>query len=201
MQARWMILALLAVSVAVLGGCRQTWTGSSCCKSGVPPLDLPQNPDPCCKYCKVWVPPTCQKCSKKRVCYGGGVRCDESLVQTKPGGYRWETDGNCWHYCYRNPEYKWCNRVVQEDKIDYCYCPPPKWKTVVETVPVQVERSRYVPAQYEIQYCPQLWTPGHYEWRKCPDPCWCTPDKRRWSRPVRMPGCAQAVSSCCPRTN
>ena len=230
--ARWTLLALLVVTVVALGGCRGTvFYDSPAHRASVPPpSDLPENPDPCVKYCREWVPPTyrmrprlckkccgrcvsvpetvmvtsatdvCTQCRPKRVRYGGGCTCNETLVQTKPGGYRWETDGKCWHYCYRNPQYKWCNKCVQEDKIDFCYCPPPKWETHVTTVPVTRMRREYIPAQYEIEYCPELWTPGHYRWKASCDPCWCTPDWRRHSRPQRVAGC-NAIDGNCPRCN
>lgn len=171
------------------------------------PLDLPQDPDPTKKYCKVWVPPTyrevpylAQRCSGTtrdvtetvmetraydeivtpascKTVRGCGKTCEESLVQVRPGGYRWEFDGTCWKYVERCPEYEWCNRVVREDSIDYCMDVPAEYQTKVETVPVQRTRTEYVPPRYEIRYRQEVFQPGRWEWRTtCSDGC--TPDRR-----------------------
>lgn len=200
--------ALLALAALGLSAC----TGSYAYRTdqraaGALPLDLPQDPDPTKKYCRVWVPPVYREVPYLAQCKGGTTRkvqetvmemraydevvkpagcktvrgcgrtCEESLVQVRPGGYRWEFDGTCWQYVHRCPEYQWCNRVVAEESIDYCMPIPAEVETRVETVPVQRTREEYVPPQYEIRYRQEVFVPGHWEWRTtCSDGC--TPDRR-----------------------
>ncbi len=189
------------------------------------PPDLPASPDPTKKYCKVWVPPTYRNVPKLVKCAPGctttedvkimqtraydvlvepgrgkcattcGTTCEESLVQVKPGGYRWEDCGGCWQYKWRPPQYKWCQRKVRDEGIDYCFETPAKYKTVVETRPVVKQRTKYVPPKYRISYAKEIYKPGHYEWR-AEGECACTPDRRKWSTPRVQ---AKKCGGCPPR--
>jgi hypothetical protein len=184
------LVAFLAGSVGVLAGCS---SGSGGCGRSLP-LDLPADPDPCLKYCRVWVPPVyrdvprlVQKCpgtvrKTDEVGYEtryrevmvkpprehgvcvDGKTCDSTIVQVSPGGWQWQGAGDCWKYCWVPPCYKRCEKVVQEDRICYCVDEPAEFKTVAETVPVGRCREEYVPAQYEVVWVKELYQPGHYEW-------------------------------------
>ncbi len=223
-----------AIGVLVLGGCTSAGTNSGLAQA-LP--DLPDNPDPTKRYCKVWVPPktrmvpklvqvcggrmeteniTVMKTTARDVMVEGPIerpvdpcrqRCTDTLVQVKPGGYRWECDGDCWQYRYRAPEYKWCSKTVEEKKVKYCYTHPPKYETVVETTPVKRCRQKYVPPQYETKWVEEVYEQGRWEWRattKC-DPA---PDCREWSPKhvyeSKCGGCpkpAPALDCSCPRSN
>ena len=210
---RWALLALLCVSMVGLAGCAAR-TGNVE-QSVRAPADLPANPDPTKKYCKVWVPPVYRKVPKvvqtaasyttqepvminrtrayevqtkpAEVRRGQtcGTECDDNLVMVKPGGYRWEHDGSCWQYKYRCPEYKWCKKKVREEGIDYCYEIPAEYETVAKTEQVCVMRDKYVPAKYKTIWVEEVWKPGRWEWRAS-DACGCTPDRRPWMGPTHM---------------
>ena len=228
------LLALLCVSVAGLVGCANGASGLEQTRSL--PSDLPANPDPTKKYCKVWVPPTYRKVPKVVVNELGymateevlvnrttayevmtkpaevrrgqtcGTDCEDSLVQVKAGGYRWEHDGTCWQYKHRSPEYKWCAKKVQEDGIKYCYDIPAEYETVAKTEQVNKLRDRYVPTKYKTVWVEEVFRPGHWAW-KCHDAEGCVPDRREWRGPVNMgrkcaPGPAPAALDCgCAKTN
>ena len=108
-----LVLALL-LAAGVLAGCQGS---GGCCDSSLPP-DLPEDPQACTRYCKVWVPPVykdvpklCQVrppctrcvpdtqerphfntvCTKPRECYTCVTPdkvCETAAVQTRPGGWR-----------------------------------------------------------------------------------------------------------------
>ena len=230
------LLALLGLCAIALGGC--AFKPSVGTQTRLLPPDLPDNPDPTKKYCKVWVPPTYRKVPKLVMCKPPcttteevtfnrttayevmtkpaelrrgqtcGNCCDDHLVQTKPGGYRWENDGTCWQYKYRCPEYKWCKKHVGEESVKYCYEVPAEYETVARTEPVTKLRSKYVPAEYKIVYVNEVYTPGHWVWRPHDAPeCECTPDRREWSQAQQIPGkcrsgCKKRALNCgCPTTN
>ena len=210
---RMALLALLCVSVVGLGGCSTRRVPVE--QSRNLPGDLPANPDPTKKYCKVWVPPVYRKVPKVVVAEAGymdqeqvlvnrttayevqtkpaelrrgqtcGTDCDDNLVMVKPGGYRWEHDGTCWQHKYRCPEYKWCKKKVQEDGIKYCYEIPAEYETVASTEQVERTRDRYVPAKYKTIWVEEVWQPGRWEWRSH-YACGCTPDRRPWRGPVNV---------------
>jgi hypothetical protein len=217
---RWALLALLCGSVAALAGCSHGSSGLEQTRSL--PTDLPCNPDPTKKYCKVWVEPVYRKVPKvvmaaapsttkeevlinRTTAYEVqtkpaevrrgqtcGTDCDDNLVMVKPGGYRWEHDGTCWQYKYRCPEYKWCKKKVQEDGIKYCYEIPAEYETVAKTEQVTELRDRYVPAQYKTVWVDEVFEPGHWEWR-AHDAAGCTPDRREWRGPTNV------GRTCAPR--
>ena len=236
-HARWPVWLLL-VGAVVLAGCS---AGRANLQSqhfdygtaAVLPPDLPENPEPCMKYCKKWVEPTYRMvpklvqcgcatervieetvmetrarevCVKPRRCdtyERCGQTCDQELVQIKPGGFRWVGNagcdckgGDCWQYCEQCPEYKWCNKRVEENGIRYCVEQPPEYKTVVETVPVKRKRVEFVPPKYEIKYVRELYQPGHHEWVGTCDPS-CSLDRRKWSKPFK----GTALTCDCPTTN
>ena len=229
------VLALVAVAAFVLAGCSATSNTGAGLARALP--DLPDNPDPSKRYCKVWVEPktrmvpklvkTCEggtktecitvmKTTAREVMVEGPIErpvdpcrqtCTDTLVQCKPGGYRWECDGECWQYRYRKPEYKWCSKTVEEKKINYCYTHPPKYETVVETVPVKRNRQSYVPPKYEVQWVEEVYEPGRWEWRAT-ESCGPGKDCREWSGKhvyeSKCGGCpppAKALDCSCPRTN
>ncbi len=196
-----------------------------------PPLDLPDDPEPGVRYCKEWVKPTYRAkpklvrvgCAseKKSVSYEyelrakevlvkprtrrkverAGISCNQEVVQTKPGGFRWERardceGGNCWEYKERMPEFKWCNKKIRENGVEYCVEDPPEYKTVVEKVRVKRTRREYVPPKYKVKMTKEVYKPGHYRWvRKGIGGC--TKDHRIFSKPI--PG--GALDCDCPTTN
>jgi hypothetical protein len=122
---RCSVLATLVVVLALAGGCRcgpQMPVDCDCPCGGIDP-QLPADPNPCTKYCKVWVPPvyrdvpkvvqTCgctvvqvpekvqrvrfeDVCVKPRTCKIGcmpGTKCEQQAVQVRPGGFRYVQDG------------------------------------------------------------------------------------------------------------
>lgn len=229
------VLALCALGVFVLAGCTSAANSGTGLAKALP--DLPVNPDPSKRYCKVWVPAktrmvpklvqTCGSSMKeecitvnqtraREVMVQGPIerpvdpcrqRCTDTLVQTKPGGYRWECDDECWQYRHRAPEYKWCSKTVEENKVSYCYTHPPKYETVVETRPVTRTRNTYVPPQYETQWVEEVYEPGHWEWKATPS-CGPSKDCRTWSKKhvykSDCGGCpppAPALDCGCARTN
>ncbi|MDJ0976167.1 MAG: hypothetical protein QNJ98_17030 [Planctomycetota bacterium] len=204
----WAPIAAAAVGLLFLAGCSST-AGRADTISGLP-TDLPTSPDPCMQYCREYVPPVTRKVPKLVKCAPGqvkeeqytvmettyrdvqvkpktfacrtgcGTTCEEQLVETKPGGYRWvQTAGGCWKYEYCPPEFKWCTRTVKEEGVDYCVETPAEYKTVAESRPVVKTRRRYVPPKYEIRYVDQEYQPGHWRWRASPKPagdsCGCRP--------------------------
>jgi hypothetical protein len=233
---RFALLALLCVSVTGLVGCTNGWSGAGGARTGAMPADLPAIPDPTKKYCKVWVPPVYRKVPKVVVCAPASMRteeivvnrtsayevmtkpaelrngqtcgtdCEDSLVMVKPGGYRWETDGTCYQYKYRCPDYKWCAKKVQEDGIKYCYEIPAEYETVASTEQVTKLRDCYVPATYKTVWVEQVYTPGHWEWQSHAA-SECVPDGRQWRGPTNMgrscaPAPKPAALDCgCARSN
>lgn len=240
-------LALAGLVLTALTGCQSSPESATpgslrgpCCDriSGIP-SDLPEAPDPCKKYCRVWVPatyrkvPTLVKCkpsctrtvevpvkvmtAREEVvrprCWNTaqtcGNDCEDTLVQVKPGGYRWEqSEAGCWQYCYRKPEYKWCQKNVREDDITYCVETPPEYRTVVTTEDAVRLRQEYVPPEYEVRMVDQLYTPGHWEWREAPGCGATAPDNRCWTKPqVTETHCTDcrpkpaALDCGCPATN
>lgn len=195
------------------------------------PADLPANPEACTKYCKVWVEPVYRDkpvlCVKEQgcdtveetvcrtryreVCEPGcqytvktcGKQCDQAVVQVRPGGYKWKREGDCWKYCYEEPCYQWCNKVVREEGIEYCMEVPPEYRVEAYHEPVTRYRTVRRPNKYEVEWVKELYTPGHYEWQPsklcgdcdCPGPCPTIPQ-----RPSPCPN-ERGISTGCPRTN
>jgi len=138
--------------------------------------------------CRTHVKDVCVKPRAQKVCRTPDLRCDQTVVQTKPGGYRWkQTPNGCWKYCYEPPCYQWCNKVVTKKGIEYCTETPPEYKAVAWTEPVQVSRQTCTPAKYKVAWRKELYTPGHWEWQpsqacgdcECPTVCPKIPVKRR----------------------
>jgi len=216
----------LVLTMAAVMGCasRNAYVGTL-------PADLPANPEACTKYCKVWVEPVyrdkpvlCLKnpgCTKevpetvcvtryREVCERpacqypvrmAGKQCDQAVVQVRPGGYKWKREGDCWKYCYEEPCYQWCNKVVQEDGIEYCMEVPPEYRVEAYHEPVTRYRTVRTPAEYEVKYVKELYTPGRYEWQPsklcdcdCPGPCEKVPQRRSPCPNERAltPGCARS---------
>lgn len=97
-------------------------------------------------------------------------RCEESLVEVKPGGHRWvQNDDGCWKYQYCNPEYKWCTRTRVEEGVEYCVDKPPVYETVERVNHEMKMRREYVPAEYAIRYREQVYEPGRYRFRATQD--------------------------------
>ena len=229
------VLALCGVAALMLAGCTSASNQSAGLAKALPAL--PANPDPTKRYCKVWVPPktrmvpklvqTCGSSMKtecitvmetqaKEVMVRGPIerevdpcrrQCTDTLVQAKPGGYRWECDGDCWQYKYRAPEYKWCSKTVEEDKVRYCYTHPAEYETVVETRPVKRQRQTYVPPKYEVKWVEEVYEPGRWEWQAT-EACGPSKDCRTWSdKHVYKSDCggcpkpAPALDCGCPKTN
>jgi hypothetical protein len=200
----WVVLALLVVGGA-LGGCQ-----GGCCDSTLPP-DLPEDPQPCTRYCKVWVPPVyrdvprlCQVrppctrcvpdtqvrphfetvCVKPRECYTCATPnrvCETAAVQTRPGGWKWKAD-SC-------------------DCWSYCYEPPcHQWcnKVVTEEgIEYCVERPPEYRTEvtWQTEQCERTeYVPGEYKvvWEKE----LYRPGYHEW---VAQPGCeCCACPSPCP---
>lgn len=236
---RTIALALVAAAAIALGGCSSTCEGGPCGVGVERALtaDLPANPQPDTKYCKVWVPPTYRKVPVLRQATRGGVvcedvtvmethaeevmvkppvrrtvtacdeQCEKTLVMVKPGGYRWEKDGECcWQYKYRAPEYKWCEKTRQEEGIQFCYEHPAKYETVVTSKPVQRARRKYIPPKYEVEWVEREFTPGRWEW-KTTRACEPTKDRRKFKTYELENHCRKAcpppkaLDCGCPRTN
>ncbi|MDJ0521843.1 MAG: hypothetical protein QNJ90_07185 [Planctomycetota bacterium] len=237
---RTLALVFVAVTAIALAGCSGSrCEGEGCGVDQVRALnpDLPANPSPDTKYCKVWVPPTYRKVPVMRQVSKGGVecenvtvmrteakevmvappvrrtvtacdeQCEKTLVMVKPGGYRWEKDGDCcWQYRYRSPEYKWCEKTRKEEGIEFCYEHPPEYKTVVTSKPVQRARYNYVPPKYEVEWVKQEFTPGRWEW-KAEKVCKPTEDKREFRSYTLKNECKpkcppkKALDCGCPSTN
>jgi len=111
----------MAAAAIALTGCAANTERVTGTAWGVP-QDLPANPAPGKRYCKVFVPPTyrmvpklckvdaggmkteqitvmkttakevCVRPSETRTVRGCDSRCEKTAVQVKPGGYRWEKD-------------------------------------------------------------------------------------------------------------
>ncbi len=192
-------LVLLTLALAMAGCCG----GQPGMRADIPPADLPDNPDPCVQYCREWVPPVYRKVPKMvKVCdgttrtvettemlteyhevkvkpcecdikYGCGDSCEETVVEAQAGGWRWVNKSGCWKYEYCPPRYKWCNRVVKEEGIEYCVERPAKYETVATSRPVKKSRCEYVPATYKTVYVNELYRPGHYVWKAKTDCSGC----------------------------
>ncbi len=225
--------AVLGAALLGLVGCQSAPRGGVGC--GVLPTDLPPDPLPCTTYCRVWVPPVyrnvprlvmvspprtqvtpetvmrtrfrdvCVKPAEQRVCQTPDLRCDQAVVQVKPGGYVWKRvpgpgGADCWKYCYEPGCYQWCNKVVTERGIQYCTEIPPKYMTEAWSEPVTRCREEYVPGTYRVQWVKELYTPGYWAWKpsencaecECPAPCPVIPCKKQP---------CEAVGLSVPRTN
>ena len=214
---RFLVLGML-LALVVLAGCSSGPARLPGEGYGALPPDLPDDPQPCTTYCKVWVPPVyrdvprlrqvkpgCLEMSKEQIvhtrfgevctkprelveCRTPDKRCEEAVVQVRPGGYKWKRDQNgCWKYCYENPCYQWCNKVVTDEGIEYCTERPPEYKTVAWTEPATVCRQDYVPGEYEVEYVKEVYRPGYWAWKPCrdcencdcPAPCPTIPQRQR----------------------
>jgi hypothetical protein len=218
----------LVIAMLVPMGCASSRAGMN-----VLPADLPANPEACTSYCKVWVDPvyrdkpvlcqtkpgctetvpeTVMKTRYREVCEQptcyydvrmAGKQCDQAVVQVSPGGYKWKRDGQCWKYCYEEPCYQWCNKVVQEDGIEYCMEVPAEYRVEAYHEPVTRYRSVRTPPEYGVKWVKELYTPGHYEWQPtknctdcdCPGPCAPVPMRKSPCPDERM------IAPGCPRSN
>ena len=226
---RLLVAGLLAIGLGLLVGCSAAGGGVATL-----PADLPPNPEPGVDYCRVWVPPVTRKvprlvmvkgpctrevpvegteirwreeCIKprevKHLCTPGS-RCEQAVVQTTPGGYRWrqQPDG-CWKYVYEQPCYEWCNKVVTEDGIEYCAEVPPEYEIVAERERVVRTRTEYIPAQYDVVWEEEVYQEGYWAWKPkptCSEEGACAPP----CPPVRFerkPCVDVGVTPDCPRTN
>jgi hypothetical protein len=211
---------------------------------------LPDDPEPCAQYCKCWVPAKCREvpklcmvcpghtrcdpvcvnktvycdeCVKPRTCRPiciPGSKCDETIVQTSAGGYRWIRECNCWKYCYVPPCFQYCNKSVTENGVRYCSEEPPVYRTTARTCPRIEYRTTYVPPRYEVRWVKEVYDPAHWEWQRsraccdcicpcdhpeipktttvCPPPCWTRVPRI----PNPEPGCGPCgVAPGCPCTN
>lgn len=219
------------VLVAGLAGCATS--NREAFSMGTLPSDLPEDPSLCTQYCRVWVPPVTRKvpylvqktpcCTQevdvpaceiryrdvcvrepctKNLCTPGR-ECEMAAVQVRPGGWKWVEDNGCWTYCYQDPCYQWCNKVVSEDGIEYCMDVPGEYRTVAETVPVTRTRTEYIPGEYCVQYRDEVYRPGRWEWQpkcKCTD-CGCPPENCPTVQPINR-GCVRSgIRRGVPRTN
>jgi hypothetical protein len=226
----------VALAVVTLAGCVSRGAGNSgsfncdytcagcshhdCgCGPAAPPSDLPKDPNPCLKYCRVWVEPvyrdvprlTCDcghACKNERIveetcfetvcvpgkrygCTTPERDCDVTAVQVCPGGYRWrEAEDGCWRYCECQPTYKWCKKQIHEDGIAYCMDEPPEYKTVAVKTERRVCDVDYTPSGYKTTWCKELYKPGHWEWVLKDD---CSP-------PPCGPCCCEPYSYCLDKT-
>jgi hypothetical protein len=206
--ARLVPAVLVLLAVVALAGCASGGSGGgmncdpSCppcglavagCGPEAPPLDLPSDPAPCLKYCRVWVPPvyrdvprltpvcggprqvekhvteTCFKTvckpGQKYGCTTPSCDCEEVAVQVCPGGYRWQqVEGGCWRYCETKPTFKWCKKQIHEDGIDYCVDEPPEYEVVAVKTERRICDTVYEPPTYKTTWCKELYTPGRWEW-------------------------------------
>lgn len=201
---------LLAVALTSLAGCSSNRSGRDCgCPAaacmpsgcGALPTDLPRDPDPCVKYCKVWVPPVyrdvprltstpgCMVTTNKTIMETHFVErmtkpaqgyhvsmdpgsCEQTAVEVCAGGYAWQDVGcGCMKYCYTPPKYTWCTKRVKGERISYCNEEPAEYETVAYTCPKNVCGSAYVPPKYRTVWEKECYTPGHYEWVAKSDPC------------------------------
>ena len=217
----------LVLAVVVLAGCASSSRRST---QGTLPPDLPGDPEACTTYCRVWVPPVyrkvprlvlvkqpcrvsepeticrtrfqeiCVKPRENKRCKTANWQCEQAVVQTRPGGYKWKKKPgvDCWEYCYEEPCYQWCSKTVTEEGIEYCTEVPPEYRTVAWTEPVEVCRERCIPGEYKVVWENEVYSPGHWEWKAtkscscdCPSPCPTIPYKKRDS----------CVAEGLPRTN
>ncbi len=229
-----LVLLVLGAMALAFAGCSSGGPRYGSC--AVLPPDLPNDPEPCTQYCRVWVPPVyrevpqlvqvsprrmvekkettcrlrfqevCVRPGQTKPCRTPDKRCESALVQVKPGGYKWKPDGigacgnECWKYCYEAPSYRWCNKVVNEEGIEYCTDVPPEYKTVAYREPVVECRQECVPAQYKVEWVKELYSPGYWAWQRNKEcqACDC---------PVPLPPAPRTVHPCrnwsagLPRTN
>jgi len=203
-------LALFLVGLVVggLGGCRLTGScqdGMTCGSGGYLPPTLPPDPEPCTKYCKVWVPPT--------------YRPRPRVVQTSPGYTQWvdgcKMEARYQEVCVKPREER---RICQPGKVScedavvqvspggytwkdagggcyrYCYEPPVyQWCNKVvseEGIDYCTER----PPEYEMKVwhervptCRQQYVPAEY------DVCWekevFIPGHYEWQPVKECPSC------------
>jgi hypothetical protein len=211
----------LIVALGALAGCASTVRSTF----GTLPPDLPEEPEPCTTYCKVWVPPVyrdvpklvtvrppctvsepeticrtqleevCVKPRTNRICKSPAWKCEQAVVQTRPGGYKWKQDGaGCWKYCYEEPCYQWCSKRVTEGGIEYCVEDPPEYRVVAHTEEATVLRQRCLPGEYKTVWTKEVYVPGHWEWQPkkscldcdCPGPCPTIPRKKRPCKSLAM---------------
>jgi hypothetical protein len=151
-----------------------------CTPCGMNPTDLPKDPDPCLKYCRVWVPPTYRYAPRLEVARPGCMvseektvmhttfserqvkpargywvstepsSCKQTAVEVTPGGWKWQDQG-CG--CWK-----------------YCYTAPTyNWctKTVKEE---GITYCNEEPAEYETvattcpkKTCTSRYVPPQYE--------------------------------------
>lgn len=201
-------LALVLFVVGGLAGCAVVSPRGNCGMAdgdGCLPPTLPADPEPCTKYCKVWVPPT--------------YRPKPRVVQTKPGHTEW-VDGCAMQTRYQEvcvkprenrmmckPGTRSCeDAVVQVTPggykwkdagcgcYRYCYEPPVyQWcNKVVSEEGIQYCTER--PPEYKmevwhepVQTCRQQYVPAEY------DVCWekevFIPGHWAWQPVKECPSC------------
>lgn len=212
-------------AVVALGGCQ-----SPSSQYGALPTDLPADPEPCTKYCKVWVPPVyrdvpvlqlekhgcttevpetvmevrCREVCDRPACEYSvrtpGKRCEQAVVQTRGGGYKWKRDGDCWRYCYEEPCFQWCNKVVTEEGIEYCMEVPAQYHVDVAMEPTTRYRTVRQPAEYGVRWVQEVYRPGYWEWQPTKECEYCDCSAPCPSIPIRKSSCPP-LSTHCPRTN
>ena len=107
------------------------------------------------------------------------------IVEATPAREEWKPvkckDGcgcgldNCFKRVHVPASYDWCEKKETEKGFEYCAFTPPEY-TIVESKQRCMETTRkYVPPQYRIDYCQELYAPGHYEWQAsyCAEPTRC----------------------------
>jgi len=195
------------------------------------PTDLPKDPDPCLKYCRKWVPPiyrevpslemqpgcmesvdrkiikTCfvEREVKPRECKSLTHQpspCEMTAVEVCPGGWKWQDVGcDCWKYCYTPPTYKWCNKIVQDDKICYCAETPPEYETVAIHCPSTTCDVKYHPPEYKVVWNRECYRPGHYVWVPQDDACGSCQREPCEPQTYLAPLPKAGITKTCPRCN
>jgi hypothetical protein len=188
---------------------------STYCLKWVPPVyrDVPrvcQTKPPCIesyevcttetKFQEVCTPGTCKNVTVPDTCRMYNV------VQVTPAREEWvqvpcrdcagcEVE-DCWRRVRVPPKYDVCPRCETDEGYSYCMTTPPEYSVVAVPCPRRDVRTEYQPAQYDIVYEKQCFTPGHWEWEKracaeCPPACppggFCAPP------PTATPSCSTCV--------
>jgi len=217
-------IVLLVAALAALSACAARYgptlppdlppdpePGTTYCKEWVEPVyrDVPRLAmvrPPCTTtvpetVCRLRFEDVCVKPSTCRPCRTPDKACEMAVVQTKPGGYVWKQDGaGCWKYCYEQPCYQWCDKRVTEEGIEYCVEDPPEYRTVAYREETTEARQVCVPGEYAVEWCREVYIPGHWVWKATKDcgPCDVTapcPEMPRIERPC------SGVAAGAPRSN
>ena len=211
-SARMLLGLVMLTAVGGLLGCSAIgYCDNACDAPGLLPPNLPDDPEPCTKYCKVWVPPVyrpkpcvVQKrpgytkcvedcvlkteyqevCVKPRESYRvcePDHACEQAVVQATPGGYKWK-DAGCG--CYR-----------------YCYEPPCyQWCNKVVTEE-GIDYCTEIPPEYRVRVrhrpkrvVSQQYVPAEYGvvWKK---ECF-QPGRWEWQPIKECPSCDCPQEPC-----